>query len=68
MIKKWILMKTDEGPSMPPRYVAPPESPHSYVEDPFKANRYRTRSEAMADACVENETAVDLTEIFETGP
>lgn len=52
-----FLLKRTNRPGAA-NYVAPPGSPKSYVTKPL-ARRFRTREEAEADRCVENEIIIE---------
>jgi hypothetical protein len=52
----FVLQRTDQGGG----YVAPPGSAKSYVQDVLGARVFKTRAEADADRCVENEIVVEV--------
>jgi len=52
----FVLQRTDQGGG----YVAPPDSAKSYVQDVLEARVFKTREEADADRCVENEVIMEV--------
>ena len=60
LLEAWVLQRTSPRPG----YVAPPGSVSSYTTNPLRAQRFATREEAEAQACIESERAVRLTDLF----
>jgi hypothetical protein len=60
----WVLRRYDRPDDKWPMYVAAPGSRASYTPALEKAQKYRTREQAVHDSCVESETPVNVDDIL----